>query len=310
MAPPLQVGIVLPTAGAPGAALPDLAAAARLAEALGLDSVWAGDHLVLDGVPLLDATLALAAAASVTQRVAVGFAVLVPALRPRAWAAKQIATLQMLAGPGRLRLGVAAGAGGELEWAAAGVPRSERGRRTDAFLRDLPALLGGRSTRLEELPGAPEVALSPGVPVPPVWIGGASHAGLARAAAYGDTWLSALQTAGEADASRRRVAALAEERGRPAPATAAVIHVTLGAQRGRDLRRASAATLRATYGMDEERARALAIGGTPDEVAEQLDAFAAAGAQHLIVLPDGPWSEACRLVAEVRAALHARAGGS
>jgi alkanesulfonate monooxygenase SsuD/methylene tetrahydromethanopterin reductase-like flavin-dependent oxidoreductase (luciferase family) len=308
MAPQLELGIVLPTAGPPGAALPELADAARLAEAVGLDSVWAGDHLVLDGVPLLDATLALAAAAAVTRRVAIGFAVLVPALRPRAWAAKQIATLQLLTGPARLRLGIAAGAGGELEWAAAGVPRTERGRRTDAFLRDLPALLGGRPTRLEELPGAPEIALSPGVPVPPIWIGGASDAALARAAAYGDTWLSALQTAGEVDASRRRVAALAAARGRRAPATAAVIHVTLGTQPGRDLRRTSAATLRATYGMPEDRARALAIGGTPGEVAEQLSAFAAGGAEHLVVLPDGPWPEACELAAQVRAALQAPAG--
>src|ERR1700761_3551980 len=159
-------GVLLPTfdalrTGRP----PQVTAAARLAEESGLDGVWAGDHLWCPA-PILDATSALAAAAAVTERVSIGTSVLLLGMRPLAWAAKQVATLQALSG-NRLKLGV--GIGGEFpsEYAAAEVPIKERGRRLDRALALLPGLLAG-----EPLPqgwgGADErlPALEPTAPVP------------------------------------------------------------------------------------------------------------------------------------------------
>ncbi|MFF0528042.1 LLM class flavin-dependent oxidoreductase [Nocardia amikacinitolerans] len=61
----------------------------RFAEAAGLESVWAADHLVASG-PLLDSTVVLATAAAATHRVRVGYGVLLLAMRPVTWAARQV----------------------------------------------------------------------------------------------------------------------------------------------------------------------------------------------------------------------------
>ncbi len=105
----VRVGAVLLDAAAPFDALGDVAGSARSAERVGLDSLWPGDHLLLGDSPLLDSTLTLAAAAAVTQTIAIGSAIFLPSLRPLAWAGRQVATLAHLAS-GRLELGVGAGA--------------------------------------------------------------------------------------------------------------------------------------------------------------------------------------------------------
>ncbi|MGY4099323.1 LLM class flavin-dependent oxidoreductase [Nocardia sp. R16R-3T] len=82
-------------------------AAARLAEQLGLESVWSTDHLVASA-PMLDSTVTLATAAAVTDRIRIGYNVMLLALRPVAWAAKQISTLQYVS-ENRLLLGIGTG---------------------------------------------------------------------------------------------------------------------------------------------------------------------------------------------------------
>lgn len=68
----VRVGAVLLDAAAAFDALGDVAGSARHAERAGLDSLWAGDHLLLGDTPLLDSTLTLAAAAAVTRTIAIG----------------------------------------------------------------------------------------------------------------------------------------------------------------------------------------------------------------------------------------------
>ena len=139
---PFDVGVLLPIIGQLGNDIPDLRAVARHAEATGLGSVWAGDHLTMGGIPLLESMRALGTAAAVTERVRIGCSVTLAALRPLAWMAKQVATLQYLSG-NRFEFGVGVGAKWAEEWAAAGVPLGARGRRTDALLRLRPARLSG-----------------------------------------------------------------------------------------------------------------------------------------------------------------------
>ena len=107
----MDLGISLPVFGAG-----DFVGHARHAEQVGLESVWMGDHLI-PVMPFLDSTLVLASVAAVTDRVRLGFGVMVLALRPVVWAAKQIATLQHLSGD-RVLLGVGAGgaAHGDAAW--------------------------------------------------------------------------------------------------------------------------------------------------------------------------------------------------
>ncbi len=85
---------------------------ARLAEAVGLDSVWIADHLIMrlgDGAEEIHEawTLTSAVAASTT-RVEVGQMVLCASFRAPALVAKMAATLDQVS-DGRLTLGLGAG---------------------------------------------------------------------------------------------------------------------------------------------------------------------------------------------------------
>ena len=79
---------------------------------------WAGDHLACPA-PGLDAPACLAAAAAVTERIALGFSVMLLGLRTPAWTAKQLTTIDVLS-----RRAAAAGRGRRRR-----VPRGVRRRR-------------------------------------------------------------------------------------------------------------------------------------------------------------------------------------
>jgi alkanesulfonate monooxygenase SsuD/methylene tetrahydromethanopterin reductase-like flavin-dependent oxidoreductase (luciferase family) len=296
----VEIGVSLPEVLPPGTALPDVTGLARRAEQAGLDGVWAADRLVNGDLSTLDPALTMAAAAAVTSRVAIGFAVLVPSLRPLAWAAKQIATLRHLAGD-RLRLGVASGGGSAGEYQLAGFDPAGRVRRTEDFLRLLPDLLGGRPAPVPDLPGAPVAQLRPAMPVPPVWVGGASPGALRRAVRYGDGWLSGLQPPEEFAAGRRQLFELADQAGRPRPRTGVGLHAALGPRPGPELKRRTVAALQTAYGLPTDRAEQVAVAGTPAQVAEQLDRYVAAGADLIVVVCDPePTPESWELLAEAR----------
>jgi alkanesulfonate monooxygenase SsuD/methylene tetrahydromethanopterin reductase-like flavin-dependent oxidoreductase (luciferase family) len=271
----MRWGVLLPTldplrAGGP----PRVLAAARLAEGLGFDAVWAGDHLACPA-PVLEATQCLAAAAAVTERVTLGVSVLLLGLRPPAWAAKQLVTLDALSG-GRLALGV--GVGGEFpqEFAAAGVPLRERGARLDARLAALGDLLAGR-------PHGDIPALEPAISAPPpILVGGRSDAALRRAARFGDAWLPMWISPATLARRAEELAELAAAQGRPRPGLALLIGVRVGAAREAD------AHLRGLYGMGLERVERWTPVGDADAVAEQLGAYREAGVQELILMPLGP----------------------
>ena len=216
----LEIGVVLPTS-TPDPARPilgDVRASARFAEELELGSVWSTDHLIASA-PILDSTVVLSTAAAVTERITVGYAVMLLALRPMAWAAKQISTLQYVSG-GRVVLGVGTGnpAHGDIGWRAAGVPFRERGARTDRALEVLSDLVEGRTAQIDDS----EMTLAPGAPMPPVIVAGDAAAALRRAAAYGDGWACVGLSPDAVAARLEELAALAADHQRPAPAVTVV----------------------------------------------------------------------------------------
>lgn len=277
---------------APGSVpVEDVGAYARHVEAVGLDGVFVADHLVATR-PILDSVATLAAVAAVTGRIRVGFGVMVPALRPVAWAAKQIATLQLLSG-GRVILGVGTGgeAHGSAGWVAAGVPYAERGRRTDAALVALPGLIAG------------EGGLAPAAGVPPIWIGGGSPAALRRAVAHGAAWFPSMVLAGAVADGTGRLRELAAAAGRPAPAVAVGGFALLGEAAGGPALQRLAAGLEA-YGVPPDRAARLPVAGPPEAAAERFAEYARAGAGHLVLNVAGSdWRRQCELIAEARALL-------
>jgi alkanesulfonate monooxygenase SsuD/methylene tetrahydromethanopterin reductase-like flavin-dependent oxidoreductase (luciferase family) len=303
----VDVGAALPEATAPGAALPDVAGLARLAERAGLDCLWAEDRLVAGQMSVLDSSLTLAAAAAVTDRIAIGFAVYVPSLRPLAWAAKQIASLAHIAGSGRLRLGVGLGGGPAEEYHAAGFHREQRARRTDEFLRLLPGLLGGQPTPVPDAPGSPAISLRPAMPVPPLWIGGQSTAALRRAVRFGDGWLSGFQTPREFAASAARLGELSDEAGRARPRLGICLHAAISARPAAGLADMTARTMQGMYGLPADRARQLAIAGTPSQIATHLALYSDAGAQLIAVTCDpAPSAQSWELLADTQRLLNQR----
>jgi alkanesulfonate monooxygenase SsuD/methylene tetrahydromethanopterin reductase-like flavin-dependent oxidoreductase (luciferase family) len=265
----IKIGVFLPVS-TPDPARPilgDVRASARLAEESGLDSVWTTDHLIASG-PMVDATVVLATAAAVTERITIGFGVMLLALRPAAWAAKQISSLQYVSG-NRIALGVGTGnpVHGDIAWRAAGLSFADRGRRTDESLRVLPALITGQPAVLED---GLEVTLSPGSAMPPVLIAGDGDRALRRAAAFGDGWISIGLPPEEVASRLSALGELAAGLGRPAPRLTIVSPV-----------------------LDADQGKAAA----------QLAAYAEAGTERVILSPSGAdWQRDYELAGRLRAA--------
>jgi alkanesulfonate monooxygenase SsuD/methylene tetrahydromethanopterin reductase-like flavin-dependent oxidoreductase (luciferase family) len=108
MAHPIRFGITLPQIKRNW---DEASAAAREFDALGFHSVWVCDHLYgvpLPQLPILEGWTELAAVAAVTERVELGTLVTPPYFRNPAVLAKQIATVDAIAG-GRTIAGLGAG---------------------------------------------------------------------------------------------------------------------------------------------------------------------------------------------------------
>lgn len=177
----IKIGTTLPTDAA------SVVQGARDLEEWGFESGWLPDLLIGDGTPGSEPTLALAAAAAVTERIMLGFSVLVVPLRPAPWLAAQVATLQQLSG-NRLILGVGIGGFPAAPfWQALGVSGKDRGRRTDAALAALPPLLAGDRVKI----GGAALRLAPSTPMPPVIVGGSERA-FDRVLTHGDGWFPSL----------------------------------------------------------------------------------------------------------------------
>ena len=173
----MKFGILLPTRrlvmeGGRPEAFGQVINLAQTAERAGLDSVWVGDSLTAK--PRLEPLITLTAVASHTERVRLGTAVMLAALRHPVHLAHQAATLDFISG-GRLVLG--AGVGGAFneaqrnEWRNAGVESKSRATRFDEvveIVRELttgqPVSFAGRHFEFEDVQIAPASPQSGGVP--------------------------------------------------------------------------------------------------------------------------------------------------
>jgi alkanesulfonate monooxygenase SsuD/methylene tetrahydromethanopterin reductase-like flavin-dependent oxidoreductase (luciferase family) len=246
---------------------------ARQAEAAGFDALWAGDHLWCPS-PALEATTCLAAAAAVTERVALGFSVLLAGIRQPAFTAKSLQTIDQLAPGRRLVLGV--GVGGEFarEFELAGLRRSQRGRLLDDALDQLPALL---TDKLEPAISA----------LPPVYIGGRGDAALERVARVGDGWLPIWVSPDRIRSTAQRLGELAAERGRPAPKIALLLGVCVDADEAR-ARAAAEGYLRGQYRMGLDQVERWNPVGSVERIRDYVYQHIAAGVHEFVLMPLTP----------------------
>jgi len=284
---------------------PLLALAAR-AEALGLDSVWVGDSLVAK--PRHEPLTLLAAAAARTQRVALGTAVLLPALRNPVILAHQVATLDRIA-EGRVILGVGIAADApaiRAEFAAAGVPFERRVGRMLEGLRLCRALWRGEPVSWQGRWSLDAQAVGPTphrAGGPPIWLGSRVRAGMQRTGRWFDGW---FPTGPDAAAYREQMAqvhAYARDAGRDPRDITAAVYLTL---RIDDDRAAAArhldAYMASYYGPAAAAVRKhqACFGGPADEAAEWLRGFVDAGAQHLVVRLTGDHERQIETLARIR----------
>ena len=287
-----MIGYLLPTRervmeGRPEtASLLDLAARA---ENLGFDSVWVGDSLLAR--PRHDPLTLLAAVAARTQRVMLGTAVFLPALRNPVVLAHQLATLDQIS-QGRLVLG--AGIASDLpnirdEFAAAGVAFEGRVGRMMEGLRLARALWTGKPVDWQGRWPVRNGVLGP-TPYraggPPIWMAGSVRPALERAARHFDGWF-----ANEADLARwhgqwDEVQQILRDAGGDVGQFVAAIYVTLAIDE--DASRAGQridAFLERYYGQPAAamRKRQACYGGPAAGAVEYLRGFANAGASHIIV---------------------------
>jgi probable F420-dependent oxidoreductase len=179
---------------------------ARLADSLGFESIWGGEHVVRPGhiespypysedgempgdaeTPIPDPLIWLAYIAAAAPRARLGTCILILPQRNPLVLAKELATLDHLTA-GRVELGIGVGWLKE-EFDALGVPWERRGARTDEYLGALRALWAGPDAEFHgEFVDFPPATCSPR-PVGgaiPVMVGGDSPAAIRRAARLGD----------------------------------------------------------------------------------------------------------------------------
>jgi probable F420-dependent oxidoreductase len=176
---------------------------AQHAEASGLDSLWAGEHIVLPDppgdypiapeIPFLDAVVALTLAAANTTSITLGTGILELPLHQPVLLAKQLASVDQISN-GRLVVGVGVGYLA-VEFGAMGVPLDERATRTDEYLEAMRALwtmaepeFHGRHVDFAGIDANPRPQQEGG---PPILIGGNSALARRRAIRSARGWIPA-----------------------------------------------------------------------------------------------------------------------
>jgi probable F420-dependent oxidoreductase len=247
---------------------------AREAESLGYDSLWATDHVLMAADQpepygtILEAVITLSYVAAVTERLRLGTSVIVLPQREPVLVAKQAATLDVLSN-GRLILGVGAG-WNEREFGFLGASFHDRGRRFDEYIAALRALWSDPDPRFDgKYVHFGDVSFQPR-PVqpggPPIWLGGSSRAALRRAATLCDGWHAVGITVEEFAAGMQTIRAFKGER-------KVVGSVRLRTVVGRKL-------------PEQRNARGgvqAQLSGAREEVIERIQAYAAGGADELVL---------------------------
>jgi probable F420-dependent oxidoreductase len=290
-------------------------ATVEAAERLGYDSLWVGDHVAFP-LPILDPLLQLAQAAGCSRSLRLGTAVYLLPLRHPTLVAKQVATLDHLCG-GRLVFGV--GVGGEFpnEYAACGVPHRERGGRLSEAIPLLKGLWSGerlshrgRFYKLQEVQLLP-APVQPGGP--PIWCGGRSEAALQRIGRMGDGWVSYVVTPERYRDGLDAIERATREAGRKLERFGSGhLLFTWLADSYDEALEAATAHLSQRYAMDFRRAaQRYAALGRPEDVAERIHAYRAAGVREVILDFTGPFggrdAQLERFAKEVRPLLGLRA---
>jgi alkanesulfonate monooxygenase len=237
--------------------------------------------------PVIDSLTLLGAVAARTTKIKLGTGVLVLPLRNPVVLAKELSSLDLIAG-GRLLLGMASG-WYKREFDAVGVPFNERGRIMDRNLDILRRLWTEEQVDGEYPPHRLRGSnMSPKPPHPPVMLIGGYVDRVLKRAAFSGGWLTYFYTPEGFTKSWAKVRGYAEEAGKDPAAllNANQLPIYVGASRA-----AVEAPMMEWLGQEWDYAawsdstKDAAIFGTVDECVAQLQAQLAVGVQKLIFIP-------------------------
>jgi alkanesulfonate monooxygenase SsuD/methylene tetrahydromethanopterin reductase-like flavin-dependent oxidoreductase (luciferase family) len=277
----MDVAIGLPNA-VPGASGGQIAEWARRADARGFSSLGTIDRIVYDNYEPL---IALAGAATVTERIGLYTSVLLGPLRVNATElAKQALSLNALSG-NRFTLGIGLG-GRDDDYEASGIDLTGRGSQLDVMLE-----------RIEQVWSGGEIG--PSIEGPPRLIfGGHADASFARAARFGEGWMAAASGPEQFGEGAAKAKAAWSEAGRDGgPRLMALAYFSLGERAAEDAH----GYLTDYYAwLGEPIAEFLVSGAAKDAeaVGQQLAAYEAAGCDELIFCPCSADSRQVDLLAE------------
>jgi probable F420-dependent oxidoreductase len=260
---------------------------ARKLEALGLDSVHSGEHLLFHHGGSMNAFVGLAGAAAVTKRVKLVTTITYAPLYPAAILA-WLATSLDHASNGRFEMGI--GVGGEYPPAfeLAGVNIHERGARTDESLAMIRKLWSGEEVTFEgRFNHFHDIRWRP-LPVQarlPIWIGGRKEAAMRRAARFGDGWMPYMYSIERMSDSVRVVREEAERIGRdPDSIKMGVLMFVTVYRDSEKARRVAAEVVGSGYNQDlRHTVDRYLIAGTPEECRARMRGYFDAGANSAFI---------------------------
>ena len=301
MTRPLKVGIQLPEVERP-VRWSELREMVELAERIGLDSIWAGDHLLYrdDGRPdrgPWEVWSTLAAVAAVTERVELGPLVASTSFHNPAMLAKKAATIDEISG-GRLILGLGAG-WNRADYDAYGFAYDHRvSRFEEAFTIIRELLSTGRSDFRGEYYALERGQLLPRGPRPngpPLLIGSTGERMLAIALPHVAAWNAWGPSIGNSLETYLPVRDRVDEACRKAGRDPAEVERTLALVVG----------FEGALGRDSAVANEpfQPIPGDPATLAATLRAFADAGVSHVQLVLDPITLDAIRALEPTLAAL-------
>ena len=264
---------------------------AETAERLGYDSVWIGDSIT--SKPRLEPLTAMAAVAARTNRVKIGTAVLLNALRHPVHLAHGAATIDNIS-DGRVILGLGAGRSNNRmfvdEHAAVGVPIMERAARMEESIRVMRALWKGESVSNDgEFYPLRDVTLEPRPVQPsiPLWISSNwVRRGLARVAELGDGWITNAPSADQFARCWERIEQCAGELGRDTSEIGRCLYISVNLKDDVDAALDEGDQfMRAYYSVpyDVISKQLLCVFGPPDQSIAAIRAYQERGAEYFIV---------------------------
>ncbi|TWD83835.1 F420-dependent oxidoreductase-like protein [Kribbella amoyensis] len=276
-----------------GASYDDLLTVARKTEDCGFDAFFRSDHYLVmgeeDGLPgPTDSWITLAGLARETQRIRLGTLVSSATFRTPGVLAISVAQVDQMSG-GRVELGLGAG-WFKAEHEAYGIEFPDTVGRFDVLTEQLELITGlwdtpvgekynfdGKHYQLTDSPALPKPVQQPH---PPIIIGGAGKKRTpALAAKYAAEFNAGFKPVDETKVLYDRVRAACEAEGRDASTLklSAAHRVVVGKDDAEVKRRADA------VGWSLEELAEHGVGGTPDQVVDQLGRFAEIGTEHYYV---------------------------